>query len=48
MITSEKNRLRAAHNDKIKLDIRAHIKWLQVRLAAVDEELKQGWNNQFT
>lgn len=41
MITSEKNRLRAAHNDKIKRDIRAHIKWLQERLANVDEELKQ-------
>ncbi len=41
MITSEKNRLRAARNDKIKQEIRGHIKWLQDRLATVDGGLKQ-------
>lgn len=44
MVTSEKNRLRAARRDRIRQDIQAHIRWLQNRLADVDGDLKQAIN----
>lgn len=44
MITAEKNRLKAAHKARIREDIKAHIKWLQEKLADVDRELKRAIN----
>lgn len=41
MISAEKSRLRAARQQGIKEDIRAHIEWLKTRLDNVDKELRK-------
>jgi transposase len=39
MISAEKNRLKAAHREKIKQDIITNIEWLKSRLDGVDKDL---------
>jgi transposase len=41
MITTEKNRLKAARKSVIKQDIKIHIEWLESRLEIVDKELRR-------
>jgi transposase len=41
MLTAEKNRLHAMRNPQIKLDIKAHIDWLESRLNDVNKDLKK-------
>lgn len=43
MLTMEKNRLQRA-TSRIRVDIKAHIEWLQKRLKDVDRELKEAIN----
>ncbi len=41
MLTAEKNRLYAMRNPQIKLDIKAHIDWLESKLNDVNKDLKK-------
>lgn len=41
MISAEKNRLRAARQERIKQGIKAHIEWLETGLDSVNKELRE-------
>lgn len=41
MLTMEKNRLHAAHNDTVRQDIKTHIDWLHQRLSTTEQGLRE-------